>query len=306
MFESVKYVWMNGETVPLKEANVSVLSHTLHYGLGVFEGIRCYKCVDGSAIFRLNDHLLRLLNSAKIFMMKTKYSLEDLRKATFEIISKNEFDACYIRPIIFYGLKSLGIFIDENFPIEVVIAAWPWGAYLGNEALKKGVSVKTSTFTRYHVNSVATRSKAVGNYMTSVLAKREAVMDGYDEAIFLDADGYVSEGTGENIFIVKNNKLITTPITSILNGVTRDSIIKIAIDKGIEVEERRFTRDEIYIADEAFLTGTAAEVTPIRELDHRIIGRGYIGDLTEDLQNTFFDIIKGKNDKYKNWLEYIK
>jgi branched-chain amino acid aminotransferase len=305
MFESVKYVWMNGDVVPFKEANVSVLSHSLHYGLGVFEGIRCYKCIDGSAIFRLNDHLVRLLNSAKIFMMKTKYSLEDLRKATFEIISKNGFDACYIRPIIFYGLKSLGIFVDENFPIEVVIAVWPWGTYLGKEALKKGVSVKTSTFTRYHVNSVATRSKAIGNYMTSVLAKREAVLDGYDEAIFLDADGYVSEGTGENIFIVKNNKLITTAITSILSGVTRDSIIKIALDKGIEVEERRFTRDEIYIADEAFLTGTAAEVTPIRELDHRMIGRGYIGNITEDLQNTFFDITKGKNEKYKNWLEYI-
>lgn len=305
MFESVKYVWMNGEIVPFKEANVSVLSHSLHYGLGVFEGIRCYKCINGSAIFRLDDHLLRLLHSAKIFMMDVKYSLEDLRKAVLAIISKNEFDACYIRPIIFYGMKSLGIYVDENFPIEVAIAVWPWGTYLGKEALKKGVSVKTSTFTRYHVNSVATRSKAVGNYMTSVLAKREAVLDGYDEAIFLDADGYVSEGTGENIFIVKNGKLVTTPVTSILNGITRDSIIKIALDKGVDVEERRFTRDEIYIADEAFLTGTAAEVTPIRELDHRIIGRGYIGNLTEDLQNTFFDITKGKNDKYKHWLDYI-
>jgi len=184
-------------------------------------------------------------------------------------------------------MKSLGIYVDENFPIEVAIAVWPWGTYLGKEALKKGVSVKTSTFTRYHVNSVATRSKAVGNYMTSVLAKREAVLDGYDEAIFLDADGYVSEGTGENIFIVKNGKLVTTPVTSILNGITRDSIIKIALDKGVDVEERRFTRDEIYIADEAFLTGTAAEVTPIRELDHRIIGRGYIGDLTDDYKIHF-------------------
>jgi branched-chain amino acid aminotransferase len=305
MFESVKFVWMNGEVVPFKDAKVSVLSHSLHYGLGVFEGIRCYKCIEGSAIFRLDDHLVRLLNSAKIFMMDVKYSLEDLKKAVIDIIAKNKLDACYIRPIVFYGLKSLGIFVDKNFPIEVVIAVWPWGAYLGQEALKKGVSVKTSTFTRYHVNSVATRSKAVGNYMTSVLAKREAVLDGYDEAIFLDADGYVSEGTGENIFIVKNNKLITTPVTSILNGITRDSIMKIAIDMGIKLEERRFTRDEIYVADEAFLTGTAAEVTPIRELDHRIIGRGSIGKITEELQETFFDILKGKNDKYNDWLEYI-
>jgi branched-chain amino acid aminotransferase len=305
MFESVKFVWMNGEVVPFKEANVSVLSHSLHYGLGVFEGIRCYKCIKGSAIFRLDDHLVRLLNSAKIFMMDVKYSLADLKKAVIDIISKNELDACYIRPIVFYGLKSLGIYVDKNFPIEVVIAVWPWGAYLGQEALKKGVSVKTSTFTRYHVNSVATRSKAVGNYMTSVLAKREAVLDGYDEAIFLDADGYVSEGTGENIFIVKNNVLITTPVTSILNGITRDSIMKIANDLGFSLEERRFTRDEIYVADEAFLTGTAAEVTPIRELDHRIIGRGLIGKITEELQETFFEILKGKNDKYKDWLEYI-
>lgn len=305
MFENVKFVWMNGKVVPFKEANVSVLSHSLHYGLGVFEGIRCYKCTDGSAIFRLEDHLIRLLNSAKIFMIDVKYSLEDLKKAVIEIIHKNGLDACYIRPIIFYGLKSLGVFVDNKFPVEVVIAVWPWGAYLGQEALKKGVSVKTSTFTRYHVNSVATRSKAVGNYMTSVLAKREAVLDGYDEAIFLDADGYVSEGTGENIFIVKNNVLITTPVTSILNGITRNSIMKVAIDLDLKIEERRFTRDEIYVADEAFLTGTAAEVTPIRELDHRIVGRGYIGEMTEKLQDTFFDILKGKNNKYKDWLEYI-
>ena len=305
MFEDVKFVWMNGEIVPFKEANVSVLSHSLHYGLGVFEGIRCYKCSDGSAIFRLEDHLIRLLNSAKIFMIDVKYSLKDFKKGVIELIHKNGFDACYIRPIVFYGLKSLGVYVDNNFPVEVVIAVWPWGAYLGQEALKKGVSVKTSTFTRYHVNSVATRSKAIGNYMTSVLAKREAVIDGYDEAIFLDADGYVSEGTGENIFIVKDNVLITTPVTSILNGITRNSIMKIANDMGIKIEERRFTRDEIYVADEAFLTGTAAEVTPIREFDHRIIGRGYIGEMTEQLQDAFFDILKGKNDTYKDWLEYI-
>jgi branched-chain amino acid aminotransferase len=305
MFENVEYVWMNGEIVPFKEAKVSVLSHSLHYGLGVFEGIRCYKCANGSAVFRLRDHLVRLLNSAKIFMMDVKYSLDDLEKGVIEIIHKNGFDACYIRPIIFYGLKSLGVFVDDNFPVETVIAVWPWGAYLGQEALKKGVSVKTSTFTRYHVNSVATRSKAIGNYMTSVLAKREAVFDGYDEAIFLDADGYVSEGTGENIFIVKNKTITTTPVTSILNGITRDSIMTIAENKGFKVEERRFTRDEVYVADEAFLTGTAAEVTPIRELDHRIIGRGYIGEVTEVLQNTFFDVIKGKNKEYENWLVYI-
>ena len=245
MFEEIKYIWKNGNFVTFEEAKVSVLVHTLHYGLGVFEGIRCYECANGSAVFRLEDHLKRFINSAKIFMMDIKYSLDELKKNIIELILKNNFRACYIRPIAFYGLKSLGVYVDNNHPVEVVIAVWPWGAYLGEEALKGGVKVKTSTFVRYHVNSVATRSKACGNYMTSVLAKKEAVLDGYDEAIFLDADGYVSEGTGENIFILQDNKLITTPLTSVLRGITRESVIEIAKDKGLEVVERRFTRDDI-------------------------------------------------------------
>ena len=305
MFESVKYVWKNDAFLAFNDAKIHVLTHTLHYGLGVFEGIRCYKCPAGSAIFRVDEHFERLINSTKIFMMNVKYTAADLKKATIELIKKNNFEECYIRPIVYFGLKSLGVYVDKDFPVDTVIAAWPWGAYLGEEAMKKGVRVKTSTFVRYHVNSLATRAKACGNYLTSVLAKREAALDGYDEAIFLDADGFVSEGTGENIFIVRNDVLVTTPLTSILNGITRNSVMKLAGDMGFKVVERRFTRDEIYIADEAFLTGTAAEITPIRELDNRVIGEGRIGKMTEKLQTAFFDIVKGNNNKYKDWLSYI-
>lgn len=305
MFESVKYVWKNDAFLAFNDAKIHVLTHTLHYGLGVFEGIRCYKCHGGSAIFRVDEHLERLINSAKIFMMNIKYTAADLKKATIELIKRNGFEECYIRPIVYFGLKSLGVYVDKDFPVDTVVAAWPWGAYLGEEAMKKGVRVKTSTFVRYHVNSLATRAKACGNYLTSVLAKREAALDGYDEAIFLDADGFVSEGTGENIFIVRNDVLVTTPLTSILNGITRNSVMKLAGDMGFKVVERRFTRDEIYIADEAFLTGTAAEITPIRELDNRVIGEGRIGKMTEKLQTAFFDIVKGNNNKYKDWLSYI-
>ena len=305
MFGDVRFIWKNGEIIPFEDATTHVLTHSLHYGVGVFEGIRCYQCSDSSAVFRLDDHIDRLFDSAKILLIKMKYDTNDIRKAITGLIDKNELSECYIRPIVYYGCESLGIYVDDTLPVETVVAAWPWGTYLGAEALENGVRVKTSSFVRYHVNSMATRAKATGNYLASVLAKREAILSGYDEAIFLDADGYVSEGTGENIFIVKGGIIYTTPITSVLKGITRDSMMVMAKDCGYKVEEKRFTKDDIYIADEAFLTGTAAEVTPIRELDNRIIGKGCRGAVTGKLQNMYFDTVHGKNKKYVDWLTYL-
>ncbi|MGA1861955.1 branched-chain amino acid transaminase [Deferribacter thermophilus] len=306
MFEGGKYIWKNGELIKWEDATTHVLTHTLHYGVGVFEGIRCYETKEGPAVFRLKEHVKRLLESAKIFMMNVKYNEEEISNAIIETIKANGLKSCYIRPIIYYGYKSLGLAVDDEFPIDVVIAAWSWGAYLGEEGLRNGIRVKTSSFNRFHVNTIATRAKACGNYITSVLAKREALMNGYDEALFLDPDGYVAEGSGENIFIVKDNIISTPPVTSILRGITRDSVIKIAKDLGYEVIERRFTRDEMYIADEAFFTGTAAEVTPIRELDGRTIGVGKRGAITEKIQNRFFEIVKGNVESYKDWLTLVK
>ena len=305
MFGDVRFIWKNGEIIPFEDATTHVLTHSLHYGVGVFEGIRCYQCSDGSAVFRLDDHIDRLFDSAKILLLKMKYDTDDIRKAITGLIDKNELSECYIRPIVYYGCGSLGIYVDDTFPVETVVAVWPWGTYLGEEALENGVRVKTSSFVRYHVNSMATRAKATGNYLVSVLAKREAILSGYEEAIFLDADGYVSEGTGENIFIVKDDIIYTTPITSVLKGITRDSIMVMAKDCGYKVEEKRFTKDDIYIADEAFFTGTAVEVTPIRELDNRIIGKGCRGAVTGKLQNMYFDTAHGKNKKYVDWLTYL-
>ena len=305
MFGDVKFIWKNGEMIPFEDATTHVLTHTLHYGVGVFEGIRCYKCIDGSAIFRFDEHMKRLINSAKILMINLNYSLEDLKKATTELIKYNGLSECYIRPIVYLGCKTLGINVDDDFPVDTVIAAWPWGAYLGKDALENGIRVKTSSFVRYHVNSVATRAKACGNYLASVLAKREVVMAGYEEAIFLDADGYVSEGTGENLFFVKDGIVVTTPITSVLNGITRDSVMKIACDLGFDVEEKRFARDDLYIADEVFFTGTAAEITPVKELDDRVIGKGMRGDITKKIQDIYFGAVTGRNKKYSDWLTYL-
>lgn len=299
-------IWMNGKIVSKEDAKVSVLTHTLHYGVGVFEGIRCYKTSEGSAVFRLKEHMQRLLDSAKIFMINPGYSLEELCSATVETIKANNLEECYIRPIVYLGDGGLGIKIGNDYPVETAIAAWNWGAYLGAEGMEKGIKVCTSSFNRYHVNSTATRSKTCGNYVASVLAKREAVISGYDEALFLDTEGYVAEGSGENVFIVKNGKLMTTPMTSILRGITRDSIMNIAKDLGYEVVEQRFTKDDFYIADEAFFTGTAAEVTPISSLDGRKIGTGVRGPVTEKLQKSFFDIVNGKNKKYSEWLYPVK
>ena len=299
-------IWMNGKLVAKEDAKISVLTHTLHYGVGVFEGIRCYKTENGSAVFRLKEHIQRLLDSARIFMIDPGYSIDDLCKATVETVIANNLEECYIRPIIYLGDGGLGIKIDEKYPVETAIAAWNWGAYLGEEGLAKGIKVCTSSFNRSHVNSTATRSKTCGNYVASVLAKREAVISGYDEALFLDTEGYVAEGSGENVFIVKNGRLITTPMTSILRGITRDSIIILARDLGYEVIEQRFTKDDFYLADEAFFTGTAAEVTPISQLDGRKIGTGARGEITGKLQSAFFDIVKGKNKKYTDWLYPVK
>jgi branched-chain amino acid aminotransferase len=277
------------------------MTHTLHYGLGVFEGIRCYNTPKGPAIFKLDEHVKRLFKSAHIFLMDIPFSEEEIRKAIIETVRVNKLKECYIRPIVYIGYGAIGLYPKGN-PINVAIAAWPWGAYLGEEGLEKGIRVKVSSYIRNHVNSSMTRAKVCGYYINSQIAKKEAISCGYDEALLLDTEGYVSEGSGENIFIVRDGVLKTTPLTSILEGITRDSIITIARDLGIETKEERFTRDEVYIADEAFFTGTAAEITPIKEVDGRIIGSGGRGKITKRLQSIFFDIVKGKNRKYKSWL----
>jgi branched-chain amino acid aminotransferase len=298
-------IWFDGHLVNWEDAKVHVLTHGLHYGTAYFEGIRCYELADGkSAVFRLQEHIRRLADSGKILGFPLPYSVEQLCQATLEVIRANKLKACYIRPLAFVGLGDLGIYVPDN-PVNVCIAVWPWGAYLGDEGLRNGIRAKVSSYTRHHVNVMMTKSKTAGNYVNSVLAKAEVKKAGYDEAILLDTEGYVSEASGENIFIVRDGRIKTTPLTSILPGITRDSIITLARSKGYEVVEERFARDELYIADEAFFTGTAAELTPIREVDDRQIGAGSRGPVTEDVQKTFFDVIKGKDLKYKKWLAYL-
>jgi len=298
-------IWMDGELVRWEDAKVHVLTHALHYGTAYFEGIRCYLLADGrSAVFRLAEHTRRLVDSGKILGFPIPYTEAELNRATLDVIRANKLKECYIRPLAFVGLGELGLYAPKN-PVSVCIAVFPWGAYLGDEGLRNGIRAKVSSFTRHHVNVMMTKSKTAGNYINSVLAKHEVKKSGYDEAIVLDAEGYVSEASGENIFIVRDRKIKTTPLTSILPGITRDSMIALARDKGYELVEERFTRDELYIADEAFFTGTAAELTPIREVDDRQIGSGRRGPVTEDLQSTFFDIIKGKNSHYEKWLAYV-
>lgn len=296
---------MDGKLVDWDQATVHVLTHTLHYGLGMFEGIRCYETRQGPAIYRLDEHVARLFNSARIFLMDIPYTEREIRDAIMKTIQVNRMKECYIRPLVYIGYGAMGLYPKGN-PVSVSIAVWSWGAYLGDEGLKNGIKVKTSSFIRNHVNANMTRGKVCGYYVNSQLAKKEAIACGYDEALLLDTEGYVSEGSGENVFIVRNGVLKTTPLTSILEGITRDSIMEIAKDEGIEVREERFTRDELYIADEAFFTGTAAEVTPIRELDGRVIGQGKPGRMTRKLQSVFFDIVKGRNKKYKSWLTLVK
>lgn len=292
---------MDGKLVGWDDARVHVLTHTLHYGLGAFEGIRCYKTEKGSAIFRLDEHVDRLFASAAIFMLEIPFSKAEIKAAIIKTVKVNKLKECYIRPLVYIGYGAMGLYPKDN-PVNVSIAAWPWGAYLGDEGLEKGIRVKVSSFARHHIGSTMTMAKVCGYYVNSQIAKKEAITGGFDEALLLDTDGYVSEGSGENIFIVRNNMLKTTPLTSILEGITRDSVMQIAKDLKIPLSEKRFTRDEVYIADEAFFTGTAAEITPIRELDGRKIGIGRRGKITEKIQKTYFDIVKGKNKKYESWL----
>lgn len=305
MINKTEKIWMDGKLVNWDDANVHILTHTLHYGLGAFEGIRCYNTPNGPAIFRLDEHVERLFQSAGIFLLSIPFTKEQIKKAIVDTVKANKMKECYIRPLVYIGYGAMGIY-PKNNPINVAIAVWPWGAYLGEEGLEKGIRVKVSSYTRNHVNANMTRGKICGYYVNSQIAKKEAISCGYDEALLLDTEGYVSEGSGENVFIVRNGGLKTTPLTSILEGITRGSIITIAKTAGIEVKEERFTRDEVYIAEEAFFTGTAAEVTPIRELDGRTIGEGKRGKITKKLQTIFFDIVKGRNKKYDSWLTYIK
>ena len=302
MVQKADKIWFDGKLVPWDEAQVHVLTHTLHYGVGVFEGIRCYTCADGgSAVFRLEEHVDRLFLSAKINEMVIPFSQTEICQAIIDTLKANKLAEGYIRPLSFIGAGAMGVFPADN-PIQTIIATWPWGAYLGAEALEQGIRVKTSTFTRHHVNVMMTKAKTCGNYVNSVLAKREALADGYNEALMLDAEGYVSEATGENIFIVRNGVIKTSPLGSILAGITRESIMLLAEDLGYDVAEDRFTRDEVYCADEAFFTGTAAEVTPIREVDRRVIGQGSRGPVTKALQEAYFKVLRGENPKYGKWL----
>ena len=298
------FIWMDGKLIPWRDANIHVLTHSLHYGMAVFEGVRAYKTDKGTAIFRLKEHTRRLFNSAKIFQMPMSYTEEQISEATLAVVRENKLTSCYIRPIVWIGSEKLGVSAKGN-TIHSSIAAWEWGAYLGEDGINKGIRVKTSSFTRHHVNVSLVRAKASGYYINSILANQEVTINGYDEALLLDTDGYVSEGSGENVFIVKNGIIYTPDLASCLDGITRDAIFTIAKDLGIEVREKRITRDEMYCADEAFFTGTAAEVTPIRELDDRAIGKGTRGPITEKIQKVFFDAVAGKNDKYSHWLTLV-
>ncbi len=302
MVQKAEKIWFDGKLVPWDEAQIHVLTHSLHYGVATFEGIRCYKCSDGSsAVFRLPEHMKRLLDSSRIVEMDVPFSQQELEQAVVETLKVNKQAEAYIRPLVFIGEGAMGVLPAKN-PIQVAIITWPWGAYLGAEALEKGIRVRTSSFTRHHVNVMMTKAKVSGNYVNSVLAKRDAVADGYDEALMLDPEGYVSEATGENIFIVKNGKVKTPPLGSILSGITRDSLLLVAEKLGYPVVEQRFTRDELYAADEAFFCGTAAEVTPICQVDRRTIGQGSAGKITKQLQEEYFKIIKGEKPEYDSWL----
>ena len=297
-------IWYDGKLVPWRDATTHVLTHSLHYGLAVFEGLRAYKTDAGTAIFRLKEHTERFFNSAHIFMMKLPYDKETMIEAQKQVVRENKLDSCYVRPIAFYGSEKMGV-SPKGAQVHVAIAAWRWGAYLGADGLEKGIRVKTASYARHHINVTMCRAKFSGTYANSILANQEALDHGYDEALLLDVDGYVAEGAGENLFLVKNGKLYEPELTSALIGITRDAVITMARDIGLEVAARRITRDDVYIADEAFFTGTAAEVTPIRELDSRKIGTGLRGPITEKLQSMFFDLVNGRSPKYKHWLTYV-
>jgi len=302
-------IWMDGKMVEWRDAKIHVLTHTLHYGCGAFEGIRAYNTVNGTAIFRLEEHTERLFNSAKILRMHIPFSQKEIMEVQRDVVRANNLESCYIRPLVWIGDKKLGVSPKGN-TIHLMVAAWAWGAYLGEEGLKQGIRVKTSSFTRHHVNITMTQAKAVSNYTNSILANMEVTDEGYDEALLLDSSGFVSEGAGENIFVVKNGVIYTPDLSAgALSGITRNTVFHIAHDLDIEVVQKRITRDEVYISDEAFFTGTAAEVTPIRELDRIPMGKddyvGSRGPITEKIQSAFFDIVNGRNPKYAHWLTKV-
>lgn len=297
-------IWLDGTFVNWRDAQLHFLTHSLHYGMGVFEGVRSYETTHGAAVFRLDDHTQRLFNSAKIFEMEIPFDFATIRGAQLEVIRRNNLKACYIRPLVWLGSEQMGLGARGN-TIHVGIAAWPWGSYLGEEGLTRGIRVKTSSFSRHHVNVSLVRAKASGYYINSILANREVTRSGYDEALLLDTDGYVSEGAGENVFVVRNGVLYTPDLASCLDGITRASVIQLAKEAGLTVIEKRITRDEIYCADEAFFTGTAAEVTPIRELDDRAIGTGTRGPVTETLQTRFFEAVSGRSPTHTHWLTSV-
>ncbi len=298
-------IWFDGEMVPWRDAKVHVLTHTLHYGMGVFEGVRAYHADQGTAIFRLQEHTDRLFRSAKIMNMPMPFSKEELNAAQIAAVKENNLDSAYLRPMVFYGSEGMGLRAD-NLKVHVIVAAWNWGAYLGQEALEQGIRIRTSSFTRHHVNIAMCKAKANGNYISSMLALSDALRDGYDEALFLDVDGFVAEGSGENFFMVRDGVIYTPELTSALDGITRGTVMQLAEEEGFKVREKRITRDEVYVADEAFFTGTAAEVTPIRELDGRSIGSGSRGPITERLQKKYFDVVHGKSKKHLDWLAVVK
>ncbi len=297
-------IWYDGALVPWREATTHVLTHTLHYGMGVFEGVRAYEANGGAAIFRLQDHTRRLFRSAHILRMPLPYDADTLNDAQRMVVRENGLRSAYIRPMCFYGAEGMGLRAD-NLRVHCMVAAWDWGAYLGEENMRHGIRVKTSSFTRHHVNITMCRAKANGNYMNSMLALNEALSCGYDEALLLDTEGFVAEGSGENIFLVRDGVLYTPDLTSALEGITRATIMELATEIGLEVREKRITRDEVYVADEAFFTGTAAEVTPIREVDDRSIGAGSRGPVTERLQQLYFDQVHGRRDSHPEWLAAV-
>ncbi|CEA05831.1 branched-chain amino acid aminotransferase [Pseudomonas saudimassiliensis] len=298
-------IWFDGQMVPWRDANVHVLTHSLHYGMGVFEGVRAYNTEQGTAIFRLQAHTDRLFDSAHIMGMKIPFTKEQINEACRAAVRDNNLETAYIRPLVFYGSEGMGIRAD-NLKVHVAVAAWYWGAYMGDEALEQGIRIRTSSFTRHHVNITMTRAKSSGAYMNSMLALQEAVSAGADEALLLDPEGYVAEGSGENVFIVKDGVIYTPEVTACLNGITRGTVLSLAEEMGIKVVEKRITRDEVYIADEAFFTGTAAEVTPIREVDNRQIGIGRRGPVTEKLQKAYFDLVNGRIPARSEWLTLVK
>jgi len=295
------WIWYDGKMVPWRDATTHVLTHSLHYGLAVFEGVRAYKTANGTALFRLREHTERLFNSARIFMMQIPFTAEQLIEAQRQVVRSNKLEECYLRPIAFYGSEKMGV-SPKGASVHVAVAAWPWGAYLGEEGLQKGIRVKTSSYARHHINVTMVRSKTSGHYVNSILANLEATRDGYDEALLLDTEGFVAEGAGENLFVVREGQLFEPELVSGLTGITRRTVIELARDIGLQVQSKPMTRDDVYLADEAFFSGTAAEITPIRELDGRPIGAGTRGPLTEKIQSLFFDAVNGRSPRYREWL----